>query len=422
MGLFSKKDVTKTKEYGYVSFTGDDMDESRQKHEANTKSYKLLEAALNVSSHVAKKLEKGKTVVNMNDSYPCSAEECDQMEELLNQAKAEIQDDSDTFLRNSIDEMLDIVAWSREKHWTFKWPLILGCVISIFLLNYCHNSSKEDVAKAQTKYDQVKNWAEQDTSIAWDVCETQEIDWKIEDRDAKIYKVAKLRNYKRWYMQNEQELNDQIEHKDTAVTQEGKKRVENYIADRKEYMEKYRQEYDKINKMSFKEIHDEALKEKQRWLDDKKGSSRWILFYFIFCIVLMPLYIWTSRQPGYYTTRHRTQEKVLGWIQRIGLSIAVGLFGAGLAMRFLPDVVVKTTYSDGSTSTHTEMNDSNMIIMIMKIGLIIVGVILYCFVSLLIMFIATFTAIKRQVAWKNLATSAVASISKSVSKSGEPKE
>lgn len=422
MGLFSKKDVTKTKEYGYVSFTGDDMDESRQKHEANTKSYKLLEAALNVSSHVAKKLEKGKTVVNMNDSYPCSAEECDQMEELLNQAKAEIQDDSDTFLRNSIDEMLDIVAWSRDKHWTFKWPLILGCVISIFLLNYCHNSSKEDVAKAQNEYDQVKNWAEQDTSIAWDNCGTQEIDWKIKDRDAKIYKVAELRSHKHLYNRYEEELNDEIKYKDTVVTKEGKERVESRIEYYKKLMSEQREKYDEINKMSFKEIHETALKEKQDWLDDKKGSSRWILFYFIFCIVLMPLYIWTSRQPGYYTTRHRTQEKVLGWIQRIGLSIAVGLFGAGLAMRFLPDVVVKTTYSDGSSSTHTEMNDSNMIIMIMKIGLIVVGVILYCFVSLLIMFIATFTAIKRQVAWKNLATSAVASISKSVSKSGEPKE
>ena len=75
--------------------------------------------------------------------------------------------------------------------------------------------------------------------------------------------------------------------------------------------------------------------------------------------------------------------------QKIGFGIASFCFGTGLAMSLLPDYKVKTTYTDGSTSTHTESDPGNIIIIVLKVGLMIAGAFIFCFVSSVIMTVET---------------------------------
>jgi hypothetical protein len=68
-------------------------------------------------------------------------------------------------------------------------------------------------------------------------------------------------------------------------------------------------------------------------------------------------------------------------------------------MSLLPDYKVKTTYSDGSTSTHTESDPGNIIIIVLKIGLMIVGAFIFCFVSSVIMTVETAYGIFENFNW-----------------------
>ena len=68
-------------------------------------------------------------------------------------------------------------------------------------------------------------------------------------------------------------------------------------------------------------------------------------------------------------------------------------------MNLLPDDIVKYTYSNGRTETREEVNPSNLFIVAIKIGLMIAGVVIFCFVSVLIMTVETITGLKRNFDW-----------------------
>jgi hypothetical protein len=69
-------------------------------------------------------------------------------------------------------------------------------------------------------------------------------------------------------------------------------------------------------------------------------------------------------------------------------------------MQFFPDTVVKTHWSDGSTSTHREGDPTNYIILALKIGLFILAVIVVCFISCFLMTYKTITGLRRNYDWK----------------------
>ena len=411
MGLFSKN-KKQTKESGYVSFSEEDLRAGAQSNEANAEAYELLDAAMTTSSHITQKDKEGNTV-NVDDIYPCSLEECDEMDALLDKAEEAAQDKRDEFFRERLAELREIVDWSRKKHWTFKWPLIFGCIVSIFLLNWCHSDAEDDLKRATRDYEMVDNWTEQDTTVAWNNCERGS--FGIEYKSANAYKLSKLQNLKRNYESVSTTIDGLKGRQTYAENQHAKDSLQNVIESHVESQKKFRADYDAINQMKFKELKKEALKSTEGYMDSKASDSRWIMFYIIFCVVLIPLYIWTSYQPGYYVTRHRAEAKALGCIQKVGFSIASFLLGAGLAMALLPDYEVTTHYSDGSTSKHTESNSANFVILAFKFLLMAAGVIFYCFISLLIMTIATATALKRKYDWGKVASSAVAGVASAAS-------
>ena len=112
-----------THENGYVSFTQEELKEKMKANPANEKAYEFLDAAMCTSSNITAIDEKNQTV-NIDDVYPCSEAECDEMDRLLDRAQGEVKDKNDQYFKERYDELRDIVKWSRKKHWTFKWSLI----------------------------------------------------------------------------------------------------------------------------------------------------------------------------------------------------------------------------------------------------------------------------------------------------------
>ncbi|MBQ0058086.1 MAG: hypothetical protein KBT20_10565 [Bacteroidales bacterium] len=411
MSFFSKKDK-KAPEQGYVSFNQDDLSEAKSRNLDNTEAYDYLDAALTTSSHISAKDKNGNTV-DIDDVYPCSAEECDEMEKLLDKAEQAVKDPNDQFFKERLAELREIVSWSRKKHWTFRWILIVGCLISIFLLNWCSDDAKDDQMRAQQAYDQVDNWAEQDTTITWEGASEIAM---YEYSTANAFKSSYLNAIKYDFNLSKERIDQLAWGIDTCTTDKSRERLKAQHEKEVQHSKDLRKKFDEAAGMKFKELKKIAIAQKQGRLDATKSSSRSIQFYLILCIILIPLYIWSSYQPGYYITRHRTENKVLGGIQKVGFAIASAVFGAGIAMALMPDTEVTTHYSDGSTTKHTESNTGNFIIIALKFLLMIAGVLIFCFVSLFIMAYVTATAMKRNIAWGAMAKKAAAATIEATSK------
>ncbi|KAA5424125.1 hypothetical protein, partial [Bacteroides cellulosilyticus] len=61
------------------------------------------------------------------DYYPRTAQETRDMEDLLTQAEAAIDDPSDTELMEVMADTREVLEWSKQRHWTFAWWIII-CV------------------------------------------------------------------------------------------------------------------------------------------------------------------------------------------------------------------------------------------------------------------------------------------------------
>jgi ABC-type Fe3+ transport system permease subunit len=161
-------------------------------------------------------------------------------------------------------------------------------------------------------------------------------------------------------------------------------------------------------------------------LKDELRAARWldriVWLICIYVLLLTPFYIYSSHQYGYYITRHRAENARLDKLQKIGFAFASFLLGAGLAMEFLPDTKVKTYYSDGSTSTHTEGNAMNYIIIAIKLALVAAAACVFSFVSIFIMSYVTITAFKRNHDWSKVAAATAALTSKATEVAGKAGE
>jgi hypothetical protein len=151
--------------------------------------------------------------------------------------------------------------------------------------------------------------------------------------------------------------------------------------------------------MQFDEIKAMAIQDftkRVEWKQDDANSNR---NYMIYLFVLIPLYIIASYPRGYTITRHRTRQGCITAFKKVGFGVASFCFGAGIAMALLPDYVVKTTYSSGRTETSTESNPLNIAVLAMKFGLMIVGAIIFIFVSALIMTLETIFGLYSNFDW-----------------------
>ncbi len=373
------------------------MDEQK-----NLAAWECLDQALFTSSHVkAKDMEKGST--DWDNVYPVSKEETDKMKALVDEAVRKADDPSDSFFRERVSDLCEIISYSYSKHRTWKWSLIFGSIIAACIFWYFGNQDKEDAQKYAKDVTLVENWKKADTTITYDKLDaSSELSYQLYERrvqSANAYKLMKLHDLKR----NAESYREGMKTaKHSADTAKLDKNIESYkkrMAECEEKMEKYQDEFDEVADMNFDEIQKMALKDTQGLVDDINDSASTKTGWMIYLIILIPLYIISGYPRGYVISAHRRQHGFMRTLQKIGFAVASFFFGSGLLMSLLPDSIVEYHYTSGRVETRNEGNPVNIVILGIKFGLMIAGVLIFCFVSVLIMTIETISGLKRNFNW-----------------------
>lgn len=373
------------------------MDEQK-----NLAAWECLDQALFTSSHVkAKDMEKGST--DWDNVYPVSKEETDKMKNLVDEAVRKADDPSDSFFRERVSDLREIISYSYSKHRTWKWSLIFGSIIAACIFWYFGNQDKEDAQKYAKDVTLVENWKKADTTITYDKLDaSSELSYQLYERrvqSANAYKLMKLHDLKR----NAESYREGMKTaKHSADTAKLDKNIESYkkrMAECEEKMEKYQDEFDEVADMDFDEIQKMALKDTQGLVDDINDSASTKTGWMIYLIILIPLYIISGYPRGYVISAHRRQHGFMRTLQKIGFAVASFFFGSGLLMSLLPDSIVEYHYTSGRVETRNETNPANFVILGIKFGLMVAGVLIFCFVSVLIMTIETISGLKRNFNW-----------------------
>lgn len=373
------------------------MDEQK-----NLAAWECLDQALFTSSHVkAKDMEKGST--DWDNVYPVSKEETDKMKALVDEAVRKADDPSDSFFRERVSDLCEIISYSYSKHRTWKWSLIFGSIIAACIFWYFGNQDKEDAQKYAKDVTLVENWKKADTTITYDKLDaSSELSYQLYERrvqSANAYKLMKLHDLKR----NAESYREGMKTaKHSADTAKLDKNIESYkkrMAECEEKMEKYQDEFDEVADMNFDEIQKMALKDTQGLVDDINDSASTKTGWMIYLIILIPLYIISGYPRGYVISAHRRQHGFMRTLQKIGFAVASFFFGSGLLMSLLPDSIVEYHYTSGRVETRNEGNPVNIVILGIKFGLMVAGVLIFCFVSVLIMTIETISGLKRNFNW-----------------------
>lgn len=392
----------RTHDKGYISFTEEDLREATNQNQANAEAYSLLDAAMHTSSHITEQDRNGNECL-IDNIYPCTKAECEEMDDLLNQAERAVVDKNDNFFRERLDELRDIVKWSRKKHWNFKWSLIFGCIFSIFGMMYLQSDAEEDANARASELSKVESWTEQDTTIAYDAC-TGQYTSPMPINSANANKSARLATIKYYIESAENNIKEYQARIDTCTNKKFRESYQESIENYQSRIKEKTKQYEEINNMKFSEYKQLAISEMQSSSDEASSHATWMYLLLIYVIILIPAYIYYTHQYGYNITRHRTEAKVLGGIQTVAFSIAGFFLGSGLAMSLLPDYEV--TYSDGHKET--EGNALNIAILALKLFLMFIGLVIFAVTSVLIMSYVTIIAIKRDHDWSKLSAATIA--------------
>ena len=376
------------------------MDEQK-----NLAAWECLDQALFTSSHVkAKDMEKGST--DWDNVYPVSKEETDKMKNLVDEAVRKADDPSDSFFRERVSDLREIISYSYSKHRTWKWSLIFASIIAACIFWYFSNQDKESAQKYAKDVALVENWKKTDTTITYDKLNaSSELSYQLYERriqSANAYKLMNLHDLKR---NAESYRKGMMAAKHSADTAKLDKNIEIYkkrMAECEEKMGKCQDEFGEVADMNFDEIQKMALKDTKGLVDDINDSASTKTGWMIYLIILIPLYIISGYPRGYVISAHRRQHGFMRTLQKFGFAVASFFFGSGLLMSLLPDSIVEYHYTSGRVETRNEGNPANIVILGIKFGLMIAGVLIFCFVSVLIMTIETISGLKRNFNWAAL--------------------
>lgn len=378
------------------------MDEQQQK---NYDAWGYLDQALFTSSHVkAKDIKMGST--DWDNVYPTSPEEIDRMEDLIQQAQASADDPNDEQFNERIRDLKEVVHYSRKRHRTWKLALIAGSILGACIFWYFSNQDQKSAQNRQKDVKIVELWQKADTTIAYQKMDTvlweRNLNYNERLNGANAYKAYYLTDYNQRAESSRLNSAKYKQQADTASTDERKKAYLKSSEKEQDDYEKYKKRFEELAAKDFKAVKELALKDTQGAVDSMKSSSNTKRAWMIYLIILIPLYIISGYPRGYILSRHRRQASLMRGLQKWGFRLAAFFFGVGLAMQLLPDDIVKYRYSNGYTETRREVNPANFIYIVMKIGLMVVGVFIFCFISVFIMTFETVTGLIRNFNWQEI--------------------
>lgn len=381
----------------------------------NHRAWEMLDEALFVSSHV-KDEDRSRGETDWENVYPVSLEETDRMEELVRKAVEAADDPREENFTNRVEELRDVVDYSRKRHRTWKWAIIGGAVLAAAFFWWCTSDNEEDVNQAKQVVAKVEAWAETDTTVAYEkVPSDYAYDYSGRYNSAAAYKMYNLILYKSRAEDKTKSAKANTLMADTAGTKEAKKQYLKYADQCTQDAADAMKEYKKTEKMGFKQLKKEALKETKETLSYRNSARNSTMRWTVFLCILIPLYIISGYAYGYVITAHRRRQNILDKIQTWGFAIGGFFFGTGFAMSLLPDYDVITTYSNGSKERHTESDPANILVIGLKLALMIIGAFIFSFICVLIMTVQTISGLKNNFNWQPL----IAKVKEQAQKAGK---
>ena len=282
------------------------------------------------------------------DFYPRTARETKNMDDLLTQAEAAVEDTSDTELMDAIAETRDVVEWSKQRHWTFAWWISI-CVAIMGCYYFYQAGSEGDYVKKQQ-------------ALTEDQVQTQ-----LNEAMARQEKY--MDDYK----------------KTLAVDTISEETRTLY----NKYLESAAQELEELQKYDVKSYKEYLVGR----ADSGVWRERWEA---IWCFIWIALYIFACRPRGYMITKRRREDKMATGLKKILFGIAGALVGAAGALYVTTTI---TKWSDGSKTK----DDDGLMIYAMKFGLIALAVIIVLWAARIVIVIATLLGLLRNYDWKQLA-------------------
>lgn len=279
--------------------------------------------------------------------------------------------------------------------------MIIGVFVSIFILQRCSNSKKDNIKNREADVELVKSWNKSDTTFTLNQYKAKKeqgtrqlyYNWQ----QAKYYKTEELNRAADNYWYNVENMEKYAAKKDTAKLKQDKKNAAEQYERAKDERDEAKEKFDKLNKMSFDEIKEMAVEDSQRSLKFAKKEAGRYKKWAIFFICLIPLYIFAARPYGYTVNKNLSQQKKMNFIKSLGLLLAGGFTGMAASLHF---TTIVTTYRSG----RKEYGDDGTgpAIIAMKVGLFIAAIFILCFTSCFLMLYATIVGLIQNYDWKEI--------------------
>lgn len=392
---------------GYLSFDIIEVKKLSESDSPNAEAYGYLYQAVTTQAGT----DKG-----IDDIYPETALETEQMRALVDKARKARVDMSDQYLKICLDELDEILDWSSTRHWNFQWQVILGVILTVAFLSWRVDQKQESVEHDQELVAEVENWEETDTVLNWDTTPDDLYSpagfVNYAHLSAKNFKLLSLYEQKSYYASAVEAADEYAAKADTAQSRDVRKSLEERRDESLDHAKEYRKEFDRINKMDFKDIKKMALDEYGSWLKSSKAEKRAVRAWNIFFIILIPVYIFAERPYGYTMTRTRAESSTLRGISKFTYTLSAMMLGSAASISWIQTV---RKYSDGHTERSYDAG-TNAPVIIMKACLYIAAFALVCIVSCILMLYMTIQGLRRNYNWAPLLAKAKVAASSAASK------
>ena len=282
------------------------------------------------------------------DFYPRTAKETHAMDELLTRAEAAVTDPGDHDLMEALAETRDVVEWSKQRHWTFAWWIVI-CVAIVGGYYFFQAGGDDDRVKQQQAL-----------------------------TDEQVQKM----------------LAENIQREEKNVADYEKQLAIDTLSD--SLREFYEGNYESASER-LKERKEDTVESYREYLveraEGRASNTRWSG---IWCFIWIVLYIFACRPRGYMITKRRREDQMARGLKKILFGISGALVGAAGAL-YVTETI--TTWSDGTKTR----DDDSMIIYLMKFGLIALAVLIVLVAARILIVIATLLGLIRNYDWVQIA-------------------
>ena len=377
------------RDLGEVDLTAEDFAAAKDaSNQMNLKAYAKIAEAIELGGE---------------NIYPQTLEQTQQMSALLDEAERAAKDPEEPTYKKMLNEMRGIVGWSARRHFNFSWFLILGSIVTLGFMQYFSSRDTKEREEAEANYRSVKAWNIKTDTTTVEEALNHNLYTNTRYKSPNYYRAAKIAetmNGEKIDLQYAEESRYKME---AAQTEEDRKTYQKGVETWEKAAQKCRDDRAQYEQMSFKELQKEALKyTKGRFGATREQQYKTILWY-LFFILLIPLYVIANYSYGYNITRHRRESKILSTVHKWLVTFGIGLIGAGWIMQLLPDRL--ETYFDsitGEMGTRMAPDPTNFVMIFIKLGLILLGLIVIAVSSSVIMLYSTFVGLKRNYNWKTI--------------------